>query len=316
MRIRSIKPEFWRSDDITALDWETRLLFVGLWSYVDDNGVGIDKLASITADLFAGDLEVDAPGTFARVSRGLRKLQEVGRVTRYEVDGKQYLHITNWGKHQRIDHPNKARYPVPTSENAEPLTLLPELSREPRETLATGTGEQGNRGTKKTSANRRLDKAPDHPLFPEFWASYPRREARKEASKKFSLIVRDGVNAQALVDGARRYAAYVSKERREREKIKLPPTWLNQGCWDDELDSVGPSVVPIGDPNDWLRRMWTDGDVAAIEKATGLQYPDPDLPMEVTTPDEAKQFHLKSRREWITANRDEILRRLTVEVAA
>ena len=43
MRIRSIKPEFWTSDDIADLTIEDRLLFIGLWSYVDDNGVGIDK---------------------------------------------------------------------------------------------------------------------------------------------------------------------------------------------------------------------------------------------------------------------------------
>ena len=47
MRIRTIKPEFWRSDDITALGWATRLLFIGLWSYVDDNGVGIGSDARV-----------------------------------------------------------------------------------------------------------------------------------------------------------------------------------------------------------------------------------------------------------------------------
>ncbi len=73
MRIRSIKPEFYRSDDIDALDWESRFLFIALWSYVDDNGVGLDKLASIAADLFAGDLERDPQETFARVSRGCRE---------------------------------------------------------------------------------------------------------------------------------------------------------------------------------------------------------------------------------------------------
>ncbi len=35
VRIRSIKPEFWRSDDIDALSVFERLLFIGLWSYVD-----------------------------------------------------------------------------------------------------------------------------------------------------------------------------------------------------------------------------------------------------------------------------------------
>lgn len=42
MRIRNIKPEFWRSQDITALDKSARLTFIGLWNYVDDNGVGLD----------------------------------------------------------------------------------------------------------------------------------------------------------------------------------------------------------------------------------------------------------------------------------
>jgi hypothetical protein len=84
VRIRSIKPEFWRSDDITSLDLADRLLFIGLWSYVDDNGVGRDSLAHITADLFAADLERDSSETFARVSRGLSKLAERGQIVRYE----------------------------------------------------------------------------------------------------------------------------------------------------------------------------------------------------------------------------------------
>ena len=33
MRIRSIKREFWRSQDISRLEIEDRLLFIGLWSF-------------------------------------------------------------------------------------------------------------------------------------------------------------------------------------------------------------------------------------------------------------------------------------------
>ena len=147
MRIRSIKPEFWRSDDITVLDPLDRLLFIGMWSYVDDNGVGLDKLASIAADLFAGDLERDSSETFARVSRGLQNLSEAGRIVRYIVDGKAFLYITNWERHQRIDKPNRERYPLPTCEDAEIRDTLATPSRQSRETPAPGTGEQGNRGT-------------------------------------------------------------------------------------------------------------------------------------------------------------------------
>ena len=62
MRIRTIKPEFWRSDDIASLSWDARLVFIGLWSYVDDNGVGRDSLPSIVGDLFAADMTADLYG--------------------------------------------------------------------------------------------------------------------------------------------------------------------------------------------------------------------------------------------------------------
>lgn len=160
MRIRSIKPEFWRSDDIAILSIEDRLLFIGLWSYVDDNGVGLDNLAMIAADLFAADLLDDARETFARVSRGLQKLSEAGRIVRYSLAGKDYLFVVNWDRHQRIDKPNKARFPLPTSDNASIRDTLATSSRDSRETPAPGTGEQRNRGT-EDQGNRGADSSAD-----------------------------------------------------------------------------------------------------------------------------------------------------------
>lgn len=110
MRIRSIKPEFWRSDDIVALDVFTRLLFIGLWSYVDDHGRGRYNVQLITADLFALDSPHEA---LANVSRGLQKLAATGLIVLYEVAGKCYFHIATWTKHQRVDHPQPSRFPDP-----------------------------------------------------------------------------------------------------------------------------------------------------------------------------------------------------------
>lgn len=163
MRIRSIKPEFWRSQDISAIeDWATRLLFIGLWSYVDDNGVGIDRVSVIAADLFADDLERDPSETFAKVSRGLQQLAEGLRIVRYEVDGRAYLFVNGWAEHQRIDHPNAPRYPLPDGTITRPTSEKPSRSRsstkpsrKSRETLAPGTEEQGNRGTEQTRENAR-----------------------------------------------------------------------------------------------------------------------------------------------------------------
>lgn len=148
MRIRSIKPEFWRSEDIAALDRDTRLLFIGLWSYVDDNGVGRDIESLIVADLFALD---DPSESLAMVSRGLRTLFEGGLITRYIVAGKRFFAVTKWSDHQKIDHPNKARYADPTCGDAQFATS----SRELRDILSPGAVEQGNRGTEEQGRNTR-----------------------------------------------------------------------------------------------------------------------------------------------------------------
>lgn len=317
MRIRSIKPEFWRSEDVTALDWEARLLYIGLWSYVDDNGVGLDKLVSITADLFAGDLEHDAPETFARVSRGLETLVRTGRVHRYEVDGKRYIYVNNWKKHQRIDKPNKPRYPLPASENAELVLEFPEPSRQSRETPATGTEEQGNRGT-KTLSNPRLDKRHLEAKFDEFWSVYPRREAKKGSLASFTRAVKAGADPDAVIAGAKRYAAYLAAVGRTKELTKLPTTWLNQGCWEDELSTgaVTASVVPMGDHRAWLNELWRTGDVASICNVTSLRYEQPDLPDHVTTKQDAEKFFHEHRRSWIKDHGTEILNQLQHEEAA
>lgn len=161
MRIRSIKPEFWRSTDIADLPRDVRLLFIGLWSYVDDNGVGIDDHRAIAADLFA--LDDDPVETRDYVRDGLATLSRVSLITRYEVRGKRYLFINTWDKHQRIDRPGKPRYPRPddpdaelitdtTSENTPVRDSVATPSRDSREPASTGTGEQGNRGTEEQRA--------------------------------------------------------------------------------------------------------------------------------------------------------------------
>jgi hypothetical protein len=162
MRIRSIRPEFWRSEDVSALDWHTRLVFIGLWSYVDDNGVGIDRDSTIAADLFADDLADDPRETLARVHRGLAALSARGMVTRYTVDRKAYLHIASWAVHQRIDKPGKSRYPLPTSENAELKPALATPSRESLDISTPGEGEKGRRGEgEKYSSSAIADAIPD-----------------------------------------------------------------------------------------------------------------------------------------------------------
>jgi len=154
MRIRSTKPEFWRSQTIAALPWEARLVLKGLESYVDDNGVGKDDIALIASDVFSRDLVANAPDTLARLSEAISALAEGALIVRYQIDGEKLIYIDRWKQHQRIDKPAKGRFRRPDGT----LEYLEDVNRDsyrkPRETvasppeiLAPGTGEQGNRGT-------------------------------------------------------------------------------------------------------------------------------------------------------------------------
>lgn len=167
MRIRSIKPEFWRSDDVNSMCIEDRLLFIGLWSYVDDNGVGIDRHSDICADLFAHDLSVSPHDTLMRVHDGLNRLQTLGVIRRYEVGGKRFMEITNWASHQKINRPSPGRYPKSDTSQAVIHDVLSEGSVRAHvpEQGNRGTEEQGNSGARQAGSTKR----PRRPI-PDDWA--------------------------------------------------------------------------------------------------------------------------------------------------
>lgn len=270
MRIRTVKPEFWRSDDIDALCLEDRLLFIGLWSYVDDSGVGIDKESSIAADLFAGDLAREFSETSRRVHEGLKRLSAAGLITRYTVSGRRYLHIATWTKHQKINRPTPSRYPPPASADSPP----PDPGREPSlnghgvlsESSRPGTGEQGNRGTgeNNTRAPRSLsapvaDATPlaalaEPPVgFAEFYAAYPRKKDRRKAEQAWKAALKRGADPAAIV----RVARVLGEQYRGRDTtyVKYPASWLNADAYHDEpeqpaLRLVSSGATPFSNPAD------------------------------------------------------------------
>ena len=52
MRIRSVKPEFWRDRPLASLSADARLFYIGLWMEADDAGWVVWDLAEIAADLY------------------------------------------------------------------------------------------------------------------------------------------------------------------------------------------------------------------------------------------------------------------------
>ena len=70
--------------------------------------------------------------------------------------------------------------------------------------------------------------------------------------KKFDKAVKDGVTPQALIDGAKAYAASVAGK--EQKYIAHPTTWLNQGRWEDETTAT--PTMSDAERADRLRNPW------------------------------------------------------------
>ena len=114
-RIRTIKPEFWTSEQVMECSPTARLLFIGLWNFCDDGGNHSANARRLKAEVFPGD-----DITIAEINKLMDELIDHDLVVRYMVNGNVYWHVTGW-HHQRIDK-KTLKYP----EFHESLIFLPE----------------------------------------------------------------------------------------------------------------------------------------------------------------------------------------------
>lgn len=168
-RIRTIKPDFFRSDDVAQLSYRARLTWVGLWTYVDDEGRGKDNARIIKGDLWP--LEDDV--THKDVEKDLGELSKAGRILRYEVAGEKYLLILKWTDHQRIAKPTASKLPPPSGSDTIPVAsptipvVLPEPYGSPTEPLPLGREVEGEEEQGSGRGKRATRIPPGFALTPE-----------------------------------------------------------------------------------------------------------------------------------------------------
>jgi hypothetical protein len=97
-RIRNIGPRFFEDEKTAELTLGGRLLYIGLWTRCDLNGVFEWNIKVITAAIFPHDDGIDS-GT---VVKWMDALVVLGRVSRFEADGKRYGFIPRFTAHQAI----------------------------------------------------------------------------------------------------------------------------------------------------------------------------------------------------------------------
>jgi hypothetical protein len=272
-RYRTIKPDFWTSEQIVECSPIARLLFVGLWNFCDDGGVHPDSAKKIKMEVFpADDMSIDD------INNMLDELVAADLLQRFEDNDKQYLWVTGW-HHQKIDRPS-LKYPSPNDRRT-----LDDNTSSPDPRKGKGSVKESNKTLGRNSKNNMPSDWQDR--FDEFRTAYPSRGRAtnpvKPAREKFAKLIRDGTDPQAVVAGARGYATAMAElSHAGTERVKQMTTFLNQAVWEQyQPGAAAPNGANGRDPpRPWERahREATyqaqfpggEGDLAVATEITGL----------------------------------------------
>ncbi len=157
MRIRTIKPQFFKNDELAELPMSARLLFIGLWTLADSEGRLEDRPRRIRAEIFPFD-NIDADDLLSR-------LQSAGFIIRYTSSSggqntergfgeMKVIQIVNFRKHQRItgsEAESESDFPPPPL----PLTVHDEETPVLQESALEATQEEQHGSSEETSRKQR-----------------------------------------------------------------------------------------------------------------------------------------------------------------
>lgn len=244
-RIRTIKPDAFKSDSLSSIPRGARWTFSGLWTYFDDDGRGRADPRLIAAELYP----VDDETTVDDVADDLDALEGIGAVCRYVVAGKRYIHAPNW-HHQVINRPTESKLPpcpkcdgsvIPHGELSEPSP--PEKEKEVEKEQGKGSGT----GNRETPA-----KADDE--FDRFWAAYPKRVGKGQARKAWDKAKKKASPIH-ITAAAADYCAWHEAEETDPKFIRNPATWLNGENWTDERPARKPPKTNVGKHLELVQQM-------------------------------------------------------------
>ena len=213
-RIRTIKPEFFTSEDITSLTPLSRLFYVSLWCESDRLGrlewkPGTFKLRYFPAD----SCDILTMG---------KDLSDAGLIVLYEVDGKTYAEIPTFEEHQVINN-REAPSHIPARVKVASQRVKAEGRKE-------GKGKEGKEGTLTGG-------------FDDFWNAWPAGERKQDKSKcqaKWVANNLDGIKSEIIADiEIKRHS-----QKWQSGYIEAPEVYLNNRRWEDGAASdTGPLKV-------------------------------------------------------------------------
>ena len=243
MRIRCVKPEFFKHECLFDLERETgfpiRIAFEGLWCAADREGRFKWRPRSLKTEI--------VPYDDCDFSRVLDALMTRGFIRHYSVNGEEYGLIPSFKDHQHVN-PREAPSQIP-----EPIEFTDASStREARvDHRARGAGRKGREGK---GTGKEGNSTPKPPLgarsetqqtddFERFWEIYPRKVGKGATRMSWKKLKPTQELVEQILASVQKHKTCEQWIKENGRFVPMPSTWLNQTRWEDEPDSAEPLGV-------------------------------------------------------------------------
>lgn len=206
-RIRTIKPEFFTSEDIVALSPFARLLFIAIWCDADREGRLAWKPKTFKMRYLPAD-QLD-------INEICNELIGNGLVSLY---GDSLAYIPTFHKHQHIN-PRESESKLPNPDAS--------TTRKERDNNTTSTRREEGKGRERKECNNNASN------FDAFWISYPKKTAKPAAEKSWTKA-KVGNDFSTLMEALAKQKESYQWKSDGGKFIPNPATWINQRRWEDE----------------------------------------------------------------------------------
>ncbi|MCK5013189.1 MAG: hypothetical protein KAS66_05175 [Candidatus Omnitrophica bacterium] len=237
-RIRTVKPDFWKSEALSELPPETHMLACALLNYSDDEGYFNANPRLVAAECCPlRELSVSVPDS-------LNHLVKIGYI-RLGIgeDGKAYGHIINFLEHQFINRPSESKISV--------LEIVWDVTSTAHGILTEPSmlERKGKERKGKEQSKKEFDLA-----FADFWSLYLKKVGKGQAEKAFKSSLKI-TSLNQIMEGLARYNE--ANATTEQKYIKHPATWLNGKCWLDEYETA-PQMLSAKEQKDLMTRKMAE----------------------------------------------------------
>ena len=246
---RILKESICTSEELANISDAAQVLFFRLIVKADDFGLyhGNPKIiASLCFPL--------AVPPASKVTSWLNELRKVGLISTYQAEGKTYLKLMSWDKHQ-TRRSQKSKFPLPENldeydVSCEQLHADESNCNHLHAIVSVNDNENDNENDNDNENENVVKKVSLTDLFERFWNVYPRKVNKKEAIKAWNSLKPSEGLTEEIIAGVTYWKKSKQWSKDNGQFIPHASTFLRGERW-KERDTVTDTFNADGEGNDY-----------------------------------------------------------------